>query len=548
MGKRVVLLIIIVFLGAESVYSIEELEAKSKIREVCIYPDSALVIRSSLLKLKAGSYKVIFSNIIPEIDENSLKVTIRGENIKLYGAQLKRDYLEDVPSDKIKQLKEEIQELEDKIRVLQDTKSLLLEEKNFLDSIRLFSNQQITKELVTKMPSIKDLEDTVNFLHTKLKDNYTQVMDCDIKIRDLSNKIDTLKRELSQSATPQSKLKRSIVVELELLKPEDFELDVSYLVKGASWQTIYDARVNFEKSQVELVSYGLVRQRTGEDWDDVELSLSTGKPSRGGRMPDVSSWFIRPSQPKPQYKERMEIKSNFPQGITFERDKDYIEGESADWDYAETKEKGIAVVYKLPRRVTVKSDGSEHKLAISSQMLTANFEYSTYPKASPFAYLYSRLKNSKDLHLLPGRVNIFLEGDFVGTSSIDNIGQEEEFELYLGVDENVKVRRELLEKKVDDILIAGIPSPNRRVTFKYKTTIENYKGKKIKVNFFEAIPVSEDERIKVKIEKVTLQPKEKDWKDRKGIWRWEIELEPTQKQEIFYNFTIEHPKDIIIDL
>ncbi|MCM8824115.1 MAG: mucoidy inhibitor MuiA family protein [Candidatus Omnitrophica bacterium] len=548
MVTRVVLLIIILFLGTYSVYSIEELEVKSKIREVCIYPDSALVIRSSFLKLKGGSYKVIFSNIIPEIDENSLKVTIRGENIKLYGAQLKKDYLEDVPSDKIKQLKEEIQELENQIRVLQNTKNLLLEEKNFLDSIRLFSNQQIPKDLVTKMPSIKDLEDTVNFLHTKLKDNYTQVMDCDIKIRDLSNKIDTLTRELSQISTPQSKLKRSIVVELDVLKGEDFELDVSYLVKGASWQPIYDARANFEKSQVELVSYGLVRQRTGEDWDDVELSLSTAKPSIGGRMPDVSSWFIRPSQPKPQYKERRELKSNFLQGITFERDKDHMEGESVDWDYAETKEKGIAVVYKLPRRVTVKSDGSEHKLAISSQILTVNFEYSTYPKVTPFAYLSSRLKNSKNLQLLSGRVNIFLEGDFVGTSSLDNIGAEEEFDLYLGVDENVKVRRELLERKVDDILIAGIPSPNRRVTFKYKIAIENYKGRKIKVNFFEAMPVSEDERIKVKIEKVSLQPKEKDWKDRKGIWRWEVELEPKQKQEIFYNFTIEHPKDIIIDL
>jgi len=144
-------------------------------------------------------------------------------------------------------------------------------------------------------------------------------------------------------------------------------------------------------------------------------------------------------------------------------------------------------------------------------------------------------------------MNIFLEGDFVGTSSIDNIGPGEEFDLYLGVDENVKVKRECLEKKVDDVLIAGIPSPTRRTTFKYKTTIENYKNKKIKVLFFEAMPVSEDERIKVKIANVSLEPKEKDWKDRKGVWKWELELEPKQKQEIFYTFSVEHPRDMQVE-
>lgn len=58
------------------------------------------------------------------------------------------------------------------------------------------------------------------------------------------------------------------------------------------------------------------------------------------------------------------------------------------------------------------------------------------------------------------------------------------------------------------------------------------------------MPVSEEEKIKVKIGEVTLEPKEKDWKDRKGIWRWEIDLAPKEKKEIFYTFSIEHPRDL----
>jgi len=144
-------------------------------------------------------------------------------------------------------------------------------------------------------------------------------------------------------------------------------------------------------------------------------------------------------------------------------------------------------------------------------------------------------------------LNIFLEGDFVGTSHIDNIAPGEEFDLYLGIDENVKVKRELIEKKIDKTLIAGIPTRTKKTTFRYKLTVENYKSKKIKVKLFEAIPVSQDDRIKIKISEISLEPTKEDWEDRKGIWLWELELESQQKQEIFYTFTVEHPRDMLIE-
>ncbi|MGB6607143.1 MAG: DUF4139 domain-containing protein, partial [Atribacterota bacterium] len=68
-----------------------------------------------------------------------------------------------------------------------------------------------------------------------------------------------------------------------------------------------------------------------------------------------------------------------------------------------------------------------------------------------------------------------------------------------------------------------------------------------KVKLFEAIPISEDDRIKIKIDEISLEPGVEDWEDRKGIWLWELELEPQQKQEIFYTFTVEHPRDMQVE-
>jgi len=545
---KIIIFLVLILLISTNIYAVE-VEVKSEISEINVYTDSALINRVGHLELDTGTYKAIFSNIIPEVDENSLRVSAEGTAIiKLFGAQVKKEYLEEVPSERIKQLKEEIQRLEDEITRMQNLKTMLMEKKKFLNSITLFSNTQIPQDLVTKMPQISDLENILNFLDTELKENYTQFLDCELKIRDLKNKTEALKRELSQISGVQRKLKRSIIVELEVFKAGTTDLNISYLVRGASWNPIYDARANFEKSEVELVSYGVIKQITGVDWLEVNCSLSTAKPRIGGRMPYVASWVLRPYQPEVLEDKVSAVPAPAYQTEAFKKEAGAPE-ERAELEvvYATAEEKGIAVVYKLPSKISVKSDKSEHKFPISSQILLAEFEYSSYPRVSPFAYLGSRVVNSKDLQLLAGRVNIFLEGDFVGSSHLDNIAPGEEFDLYLGIDENVKVKRECLEKKVDETLIAGIPSRTKRTTFKYKLTVENYKSKKTKVKLFEAIPVSEDDRIKIKINEISFEPEEQDWEDRKGIWLWELELDPQQKQEIFYTYTVEHPRDMQVE-
>lgn len=530
-----------------------DIAADSKITQVMVYPDSVLITRQAEVKLNAGGNKVIFSDIIPEIDENSLKVSLgQDSGAKLLGAQLKQEYLEQVPSDRIQKLKDQIQLLEDEVKREQNSKNLLGEEKNYLDSIRFFSQGQLPKDLVTKTPTPAELEGTLKFLDTKLRENYAAVMDTDLKTRELSNKLDALQMELSKISGPVQKIKRAIEVEVDSPKAQPSPVILAYLVRGASWQPIYDARANFEKSEVELISYAIVRQKTGDDWQNVDLALSTTSPSIGGNMPYVAPWFLKPYQPRVYLEDKMMsmaggMRKMALQSQAFEKEEMAAPSAMPQIEYATAQEKGIAVIYTIPHKVSLKSDGADNKLPVSSQFLKANFEYSTFPRAEVRAFLGSRVTNAKDLQLLGGRINVFLEGDFVGTSTIGNIGPQEDFDLYLGVDNNVKVKRELLEKKVDETIIGNIPSPTKKTSFKYKLTVENYKSRRIKVKLFEAMPISQDDRIKAKINQVSLEPKEKDWKDRKGIWLWELELDPKQKQEITYSFTVDHPRDMQVE-
>ncbi len=548
---------LMIAIGALSLVSIHayaaDLKADSRITRVTLYPDSALVTRTAGLAVDRGGQQVLFADIIPQIDESSLKVSGSGTaQVKILGAEVKKEFLSDTASEKSRQLQDALQKLNDEKRTLTDSRKSLEEVKNFLDSIRLSAQKQIPKDLVTKLPSTKDLDDLAAFLAVRFKDYYTQVFEAEVKERDIDKKIEALRRELAELSNDAGKMRRHILVDLDAAKAGNCEISISYLVYGAQWRPLYDARADFEKMNVEMTGNALVSQKTGEDWTDVEMSLSTARPAVGGRLSAINPWVLRPyARAVPAAALQQESR----RALSLNRAKaaSYAEGDAAAGagkveEYEPViEEKGIAVVYTLPRKASVKSDGSQSKLPVVSQDLKVDFTYSTYPRFAPVAYLGSRVTNAPNLQLPGGPVHIFLDGDFVGSSGIDSVGPGEKFDLYLGADENVKVKREQIEKKVDETLIAGIPSPTKRTTLKYKITVENYKSRAINVKLFDSIPVSEEDRIKVKINNISPEPNVRDWQDKKGVWLWELALDPKAKKEVTYTCIIEHPRDMQVE-
>ena len=62
---------------------------------------------------------------------------------------------------------------------------------------------------------------------------------------------------------------------------------------------------------------------------------------------------------------------------------------------------------------------------------------------------------------------LFRDRAFVGTSELDNIAPGQDFELNLGIDEGLKIDRELVERQVDKKLIGG----QRRIILKWQLTL-----------------------------------------------------------------------------
>ena len=544
----------ILILGG-SLASAEVLETESKITEVVVFQDRALVTRQAEVELEPGVASIRLSGLPGTIEEQS--ITARGEGtaeVVLFGASLKTTQLTDSPSPRVKDLEDKIEALRDTRQEIEDRKKVFADKHEFLKSIRAASLDQLGKDLVTKQPSVSDVASLAAFLEDELAKMYQSLHQADLELRDIDEELNRLERELGELRVSfhERETETSIEVDLEAHTSGTFVLEVSYRLPGAKWAPTYEARAMSSGGDVQLTSYGQVRQRTGEDWNDVAIHLSTAKPAVGARMPEVEPWYlsIRPpvhlvaklldaAAPMRQEQYEREDKAR-----AFESRYDVQAGRAAMAPaavaQAAVSAQGPAVHFTLPKRETILSDWQPRKVAIQSYEFSAAFAYEISPKLSPRAYLRAKVTNEGDSILLQGPVQVFLDGAFVGTSSIDVIGPKEEFDLSLGIDERIRVERKQLSAKVDVSVLPGFHGRIKTIDYQYLTTVENYGQIDADIIVIDQLPVSQYDEIKIENVQLNPEPTE-EVKDKPGVKRWAFKLPSAGKKEITLSYRVRHP-------
>ena len=176
---------------------------------------------------------------------------------------------------------------------------------------------------------------------------------------------------------------------------------------------------------------------------------------------------------------------------------------------------------------------------MTTRDLDAELDYVTVPKLAEEAYLRARVKNTSELLLLPGSAAIFHGADFVGRTALETIAPNEEFEVQLGVDDRIKVERELAGRSVGKALIGN----TRWTQYAYKITLTNHLATPTRVTVFDQLPVARHEAIKVKPGEIVPRPAEL---SDLSILKWELELPPHEKRDLSFGFTVEYPRDLTV--
>ena len=302
-----------------------------------------------------------------------------------------------------------------------------------------------------------------------------------------------------------------------------------------------------------------MRNSTGEDWSDIALTLSTARPSLGGGAPELSPWIVDVTRPimmkvtaMPAAEARMERAGKGTQAFNQLADaasaiRELDEEKDAGFLAATVEAGATSATFKIPVAVTVPANNTMQKVSIASAKLAANLQYQATPKLLEAAFLSAYAVNNTDYPFLAGPMNTFLDETFVAASRLKTVMPGEKFELALGADEGIAIKRKLVNRFSED---TGLTSKGRRVTYEYLLTITNNKKTAERVVFKEPVPVSRNEKIEVNL----LTPAEGDVgtaekpkqviREADGKLVWRFDLKPGEKREVPLKFSIGYPGDL----
>ncbi len=524
-----------------------EISLETTIKSVTVYPDRARVTAVGETTLSPGEHTLIVDELPLVLDANSVRAAGRGTAVvRLQGVDVGRVFHEQTPAVKVRELQEEIIALEDELRVLTDRKAGLAAHAKYLDGLRT-ATEQYAWGLSRGRTKVDDQVQLAQFLQEQDAEMRQSVRELDIDQRTLNQRLNKLRRELKQlqSARPTQRFQAKVDV---LVQSEgDFSLEVTYVVANAGWQPLYDLRLmeNEDGRTLELSYIAQVTQNTGQDWDGVALVVSTARPALNQRLPELRPWYLNVFTPPPAPMPRKQMvraaaSMAAPQAEAFDAAvEEAVPAQvmAAEQVVAAVQDSGTAVSFLVPGQTNIPSDGSPHKTTINLFNLDPELDYLAVPKHTGAVFRRVKVKNDSPSPLLAGQANLFFDDEFIGNTNLEYAPVGEEMELLLGVEERIKVERELARRDVDKALLRD----KRQLRYGYKIKLQNLTDSDAAVEVHDHIPVARHEDIKVKLERIS--PETAEHTDL-NLMEWHLTLSPDAEQTIQYDFLVEHPRSL----
>ena len=530
-----------------SVAAAAPLAADSKISAVTVYTDRAIVTRNATLNVSTtGIVEVTFDRLPVTLMEQSLQVTGRGAaRVSLLDVTARPVFVAFTPNERVKALEDDLRSLAREDRQLADRLVVLGQQRDYVLKIQTATTSP-TKDSSGSFTLADTWTKLLSFSEDQLTKIAAEQQTVEKQREELQVRRDALEQQLNELRGQTGRSYKTVTVRLSAVSTGALELTVRYILPGTSWTPSYDARVISADRSVQLGYFGIVRQSTGEDWNQVDLTLSTARPSLGGAAPALNPWIveqreIRPLAAAPAQAQRSRklhaVADETAVLSPFEIGAGSSQIADAGYVQAQVDQQATSASFRIQTPSTVPSDNSPQKVPVTTASLTADLEYSATPKQVPAAYLAAKVSNTSEFPLLAGAMNVFLDDTFVASSSLPSVMPGEKFDLALGADDGITVKRKLNNRFTED---TGLVNKSKRITYDITLTVQNNKKTAEKLVLRDQVPISRHEKIVVKV----LSPTEREMKpEADGTLKWTFTLNPGEKRDIPLKFSIEYPND-----
>lgn len=536
--KRFSILAVFVFFAVRVIAQVEQ-PLDSRIMAVKVFRGQAQVTRTGRTRIDAGKTDIVFRGLTAQLDGGSIQVSGRG-NFIILGISHRQNFLEERALPRtVRMLEDSVAALEQQLWLEQNQKAILINEE------LLIQNNQ--KSEAKESLSVTDLKAMADFYRMRLQETALLRVKQDNRIKALNIRLGRLRGQIQEQKDLYTRHTSEIVVHVSADAACTADLDAQYITGNAGWTPLYDLRARDTKSPVELSYKANVYQRTGEDWKDVQLTLSTSNPTLGGLKPELSPWYLSIYKPMPveaygsyEMKDaKAEAAVPVAESVAGKVSGVEIDDSETVANYVHTVQTALHAEFVIGLPYSVVSSTKPTLVDIRQHSLPADYLYSVAPKLDADAFLMARITGWEGYDLLPGEASVFFEGTFVGRTAIDPNVVNDTLSLSLGRDKRIVVKREQ-NKDVTSVAMIG---SRRRNTYGYTISVRNAKADAIRIVVEDQVPVSQDTQIEVSLSNVGGAHRE----EATGKLTWELLMKPGEAKKIVYGYEVKFPKGKVVE-
>jgi len=576
--------------SAMSVSAADQTKVKSKVSSVTLYRNQALVTRTLMLDGAAGVRELVVEDLPENIQPASLFAE-GGEKVEVRAVRFRSRASGESPRKEVREIEEKLRTNKQNQQLVNKKIQLLKKRTAYLDKMETFSAKTATADLDRGVLDAEALEKLTTFSF----EQRTKIVEQEIALENesylLTQGQQLLSRQLNEITNGAAKTIRGAVLYVEKEDAGEYEVKLNYLVNNCGWSPTYTVRAN-EGADVAGVEYnGLIQQMSGEDWNAVDLTLSTASPALSAAGPGLAPFRVSLASAVTPAKKSDQMRGGqvMIQGkakdikalITEQKQQMFLnmnaislkDNVDTSWGLndkinqfacAQLVSDGISFSknqidgtaqpsfhYQLKSPVSLPSRNNRQIVRILQTELPSQFYHVATPVLTSYVYREAELANDSQTDLLSGPITVYLDDRFVGRGEIPTVARGQEFVVGFGADSQLRTRRELVSKT------NGFNGGNRETKVRYRLLVENYKETETEIRLVDRIPVTSD----TDNLRVTLLPTETKLSDdesysrverTKGILRWDTKVAAratgASAHEIEYAFTMEHSRNYVVSL
>lgn len=506
----------------------------SKTQKVTAYQGMALITRRvEVPALTVGAHELVIDGLPAGLNADSLSVSGEGTaRLKIHHLQL-RPPADGGEDPALAALRKQVEALQLQLAKVENLGEL----SEFRAELLQTFQEQLAARAANpqRNTSVKEWDELMKFALSESETILDSRLSTEARVKALQEQLALLTQRLAEAQQASGpRMQATLYVSAET--PGSTSLQLSYLIGNVGWSPAYEARLDSAQKQLRLVWLGDLGQRSGESWDDVQLTLSTVTPVLNQRPPVATAWQVGP-RPMPLDAATGQISNRRFDNEGRDMPAAGPTAQEVNYAQSEIQNTGISVRFQLPEAQDVPSSTQTRRVAMASRELACSASYRIVPRQSPLAFLEVQLKNESGLPMLPGPLRSYLGEEFTGSQPIELIRPGQSTRLNFGVDQDIKVSWKESERKQRE---TGMLGDMREWTVSYEAEVTNFKPIPVELRIQEPAPQVQDAAIK--IEQILADPAPTNVSSDKKLQTWSIKAQPWEKKTITLSYRITAPK------